>query len=142
MSILYNTNIRKNFYFREQLYLKFKVSLGSFLRAGSSRGTKAGRKVAESELTIKFYRYSSAQTVFTLQQSSHRTAFPFYEQAGASFQFLLQLCNNYNRALFTNMLIDEKGVGRPLPIIHVFRLVIFASTNWIINAITATYRLR
>lgn len=91
------------------LKYRFELRFITFFQEGAHQGggTKAGRKVVESELTIKFCRYSSAQMVFTFQQSFHRTAFPFCNPC-ASFQFNPQLCGNYNRTLFTNTLMDER----------------------------------
>lgn len=95
----------------EKVGLKYRFELRfiTFFQEGAHQGggTKAGRKVVESELTIKFCRYSSAQMVFTFQQSFHRTAFPFCNPC-ASFQFNPQLCGNYNRTLFANTLMDER----------------------------------
>lgn len=84
-------------------YRFYELRFITFFQEGAHQGggTKAGRKVVESELTIKFCRYSSAQMVFTFQQSFHRTAFPFCNPC-ASFQFNPQLCGNYNRTLFAN----------------------------------------
>lgn len=88
-------------------YRFYELRFITFFQEGAHQGggTKAGRKVVESELTIKFCRYSSAQMVFTFQQSFHRTAFPFCNPC-ASFQFNPQLCGNYNRTLFANTLMD------------------------------------